>query len=86
VLHEVIMHVTQEQHPGVSVHVRFKIDLPNRNGEHTRPGCGWTRPRVQRFGARYFTETSGKFAAPDVFREGAENGTRGARAPPAASA
>ncbi|MEK7684346.1 MAG: hypothetical protein AAB466_02860, partial [Verrucomicrobiota bacterium] len=43
VLHEVIMHVTQEQHTGVSVHVRFKIDL------QPRTALGFPRQRESQF-------------------------------------
>src|SRR6185369_188744 len=42
-------------------------------------------PRVQHFRARPLADSCELFGAPDVFREGAENGTRGACAPDSTS-
>ena len=50
-------------------------------GEHTRPWVLLDAPRVQPLGARSLSKRSKFFRAFDVFREGAENGARGACAP-----
>ena len=50
-------------------------------GEHTRPGCSWMRPRIQPGGAPPHHEPSARPETPPVFREGAENHTRGGCAP-----
>jgi hypothetical protein len=49
-------------------------------GEHTRPGCCWTR-LASSFLRAEWTQNSENFGASDVFREGAENRTRGGCAP-----
>ena len=56
--------------------------MPNSEvGEHTRPRVWLDAPRVQPLCARTPPKLSGLFRACEVFREGAENGTRGACAP-----
>jgi hypothetical protein len=50
-------------------------------GEHTRPRVWLDAPRVQPFCGREFAGDSEAFEALGVFREGAENRTRGAGAP-----
>jgi hypothetical protein len=57
-----------------------RFNLNSEFGEHTRPGCCWTRLasslwRVCR------TQSFGNIDASDVFRGGAENSTRGGCAP-----
>ena len=70
----------------------FRLNPKTGVGEHTstlrstatedgRPGVWLDAPRVRHFCARQFVASSGLLGAPDVFREGAENRTRGACTP-----
>jgi hypothetical protein len=58
-----------------------RFNPKNWIGEHTRPRVWLDAPRVQRLCDRRKRECREFFRAPDVFREGAENRTRGACAP-----
>ncbi len=51
-----------------------------RLGEHTRLGCGWMRLTSSTL-TRFAGRNTRNFYALEVFREGAENGTRGVCAP-----
>jgi len=51
-------------------------------GEHTRPGCCWTRLASSFLAFGACSNLANFFDALDVSRAGAENGTRGACAPP----
>ncbi len=56
--------------------------IPNSEvEENARPGGRGRHPRRQPFGRATVRAGSGRFSASEVFREGAENGARGGRAP-----
>ena len=63
-------------HPASPAHARTP-----KSGEHARPGRCGTRPRVPRCGRHGLECNHAPFRASRVFREGAENGARGGRAP-----